>query len=161
MQVPPVIWARSRKWAPPPTSTQCTSLSLIINNSLKEKQKCIGYLLKARQAGRRVLLILAPSKEQLILKATTPPLHILPAFKGTVAWDFLVWGFFGNQVPPGPWFQPLNSFPVFGKCSELLANSVLRFASKTWKVINNTESNYLPHIETRRVINFRVSLLGK
>ena len=26
--------------------------------------------------------------------------------KGTVAWDFLVWGFLGNQVPPGPWFQP-------------------------------------------------------
>ena len=57
-------------------------------------------------------------------------------FKGTVTWDFLVWGFLGNHLNPGPWFQPKNSFPVFAEFNELMVNSELLSASKQQKVVN-------------------------
>ena len=65
-------------------------------------------------------------------------------------------GFFHEWIGLGMIEVSIFSFPIFGKFSELLVNSVLLPASKPRKIITPVfpyaESNYLPHIEMREVI---------
>ena len=71
-------------------------------------------------------------------------------FKGTVAWDFLVWGFFGEPSPTWALIPTLKQLTFFLQIQWVIGEFC--FTSR----IKNAESNYFPRFNMRQVITCRV-----